>query len=50
MKKGELPAEDLGGRRLVVFSGGEAKGTEDVLKEINGRNLKTGEIEIRSEG
>lgn len=24
----------LGGRRLVVFSGGEAKGTEDILKEV----------------
>ena len=24
----------FGGRRLVVFSGGEAKGTEDILKEV----------------
>jgi len=26
----------FGGRRIVIFSGGEAKGTEDVLKEIQG--------------
>ncbi|MCC7061230.1 MAG: class I fructose-bisphosphate aldolase [Planctomycetes bacterium] len=26
----------FGGRRIVIFSGGEAKGTEEVLKEIQG--------------
>jgi class I fructose-bisphosphate aldolase len=26
----------FGGRRIVIFSGGEAKGTEDVMKEIQG--------------
>lgn len=26
----------FGGRRIVIFSGGEAKGTEDILKEIKG--------------
>jgi fructose-bisphosphate aldolase, class I len=26
----------FGGRRIVIFSGGEAKGTEEVLAEIQG--------------
>ena len=30
-----FPGED-GGRRIVIFSGGEAKGTEEVLAEIKG--------------
>ena len=26
----------FGGRRIVIFSGGEAKGTDEVLQEIKG--------------